>query len=160
MITNPLSNRELFSLMDAVLRPRSEELHRVPQLALPLDVYEKDGVLNVRAAMPGVAPENVEISMEDNVLTISGENHSSHEDKESKIYRRENVYGQFRRSVRLSEEFDAARANAQFKNGMVTVTIPRSETAKPKVFRIPVTSTVEESVSKTSHEAMTSEEQA
>jgi HSP20 family protein len=138
MLNNTIAPRDFFALMDQMFRPVSEETPRPTTLALPIDVFEKNDALNVRALMPGIAPENVEINVEDNVLTISGESHFAHEEKDAKIFRRENAYGTFRRSVRLSEEFDATKAQATFAHGVVTVMIPRAEQAKPKVLRIPV----------------------
>lgn len=105
---------------------------------LPVDVLERDGALIVKAAVPGVEPENVEVNIEENVLTIRGELKSDYEESKDKVYRREYSYGQFSRSVRLPDNLNLAEVKATFKNGFVTITLPRNEEATPKSLRIPV----------------------
>jgi HSP20 family protein len=105
---------------------------------LPLDVVERDGSLVIKAAVPGLEPEQVDIQIENNVLTIQGELKSDYEDSKAKVYHREYSYGKFSRSVRLPEEFDIEKVKATFKNGFVTVTLPRLEQPTAKSRRIPV----------------------
>ena len=105
---------------------------------LPLDVIERDGALVIKAAVPGVDPEQVDIQIENNVLTIQGELNSDYEETKAKVYRREYSYGKFSRSVRLPEDLDLENVKATFKNGFVTVTLPRQEHPTAKSRRIPV----------------------
>lgn len=140
MLTSSLNNRDFYNLVDAMFRPVTPE-NRASANALSLDVFETGDTLNIRALMPGISPENAEIKVENNVLTISGENHFARTDSsemDPKIYRRENIYGKFSRSVRLPDEFDATKATAAFDHGFVTVKLPRAESAKPKVITIPI----------------------
>lgn len=111
---------------------------------LPIDVVEVDGSLVVKASMPGVAPENVEVTLEDKVLTIKGTVESSAESEDAKIYRQERRTGSFSRSLRLGENLDASKIAAEVKNGLVTVTIPRVPEESPKMIRIPVQTHSEE----------------
>jgi HSP20 family protein len=97
---------------------------------LPVDVLEHEDKMIVRASVPGMHPENIDVSIEDNVLTLKGETHSESEHKEAKVYRREISTGSFTRSIRLPEDLDLDNANAEFSHGLMTITIPRQE--KPR----------------------------
>jgi len=105
---------------------------------LPIDIYEREGNLVVRASVPGIDPNDLEIQIENNVLTIRGETRHEEESKEDKVYRREVSYGAFSRSVRLPENLNVEAVSAEFKNGMVNITLPRIPEEKPKAFRVPV----------------------
>lgn len=107
--------------------------------AMPLDIFEKDNKVFLRAAVPGVKPEEIEVSVEDDVLTIRGETKQTLEsDENTKVYRREFRLGSFSRSVRLPEGLDLENVEAQFENGMVTISIPRLEPVKIEPRRIVV----------------------
>lgn len=107
-------------------------------LTLPLEILEKDGKVLVRAAVPGVAPEDLDVSVEDGVLAIRGELKREHEDKDVRVYRREYTYGTFSRSLRLPDDLDLDHVDAEFKNGFVTITLPRVEQPKPEVRKVEV----------------------
>lgn len=107
-------------------------------LNVPIGVFEKDGKLIVRVSAPGVRPEDLDISVENNILTIKGEFKHDEDLAEAKIYRREYAHGTFTRSLRLSEKLDLDKIDAEFKNGMVTVTIPSLEIPKPEARKISV----------------------
>lgn len=108
-------------------------------MSVPLDVWEKDGHIFVRAAIPGIKPDEVDVSINENVLTISGETRAEFESNEdAKVYRREFRYGKFARSLRLPEEIDVDGVQAEFENGFVTVDIPRKEMPRPEPKRISV----------------------
>jgi len=110
-------------------------------LNLPVDITEHEGALFIRAAVPGVEPENLNISVEKNVLTIRGESSQSSNGENEKVYRREVSYGEFARSIRLPEGLDLDKVDADFKNGMVTIKLPRVPEEKPKTIKINVRST-------------------
>jgi len=113
----------------------------VPQAGtLPLDVYEVEGKLVLKAAVPGIDPSDLDIQIENNVLTIKGETRHEEESKEAKIYRREVSYGSFSRSVRLPEGLNLDAVEADFKNGLVTISLPRIPEEKPKSVKISVKS--------------------
>ena len=105
---------------------------------LPVDITEKDGALLIKAAVPGIAPNDLEISIENSVLSISGETKSESQSENEKIYRREVSYGAFSRSIRLPERLNFDQVSADFNHGMLTVTIPRIPEEKPLVVRVPV----------------------
>ena len=114
--------------------PRNEPTSSV----LPIDVLENNGNFIVKAAVPGVAPENLEISIENQVLTIKGENKHESYEGDVKVYRRETTYGAFVRSLRLPKNLNLEQVDASFRNGFVTITIPKLEEVKPAPLRIPV----------------------
>jgi HSP20 family protein len=110
-----------------------------PHLAsLPVDITEHDGALYIRASAPGVEPSELNISVEKNVLTIRGETRQGTTGENEKVYRREVSYGAFARSIRLPEGLDLEQVDADFKNGMVTIKLPRLPEEKPKEIKINV----------------------
>lgn len=105
---------------------------------VPLDIFERDNHLVVRASIPGVKPEDVEVAVERDVLTIRGEMKSEWESSDAKVYRRESRQGRFARSIRLPEGYSVEQADAAFEHGVVTVRIPKKEQESPDVRRIPL----------------------
>lgn len=105
-----------------------------------MDVAEKHDAYVVQAELPGLAPDQVDVSFEKNVLTIRGTKPASFDSKtdgELRIFAAERVSGSFERSVRLPEFVDAERISANFNNGLLTITVPKAEAAQPR--RITVT---------------------
>jgi HSP20 family protein len=111
-------------------------------LSIPLDVIEDEGKVTIKAAVPGINPEELDVSIENNVLTIKGEHKSEEVSENAKVFRRENSYGAFSRSIRLSPQLNQEAVNATFKNGFVTITIPKLEEEKPKSLRIPISTEI------------------
>lgn len=105
---------------------------------LPVDVLEREGKLLVRAAVPGVNPDELDIQIEKNVLTIKGEHRQEETTEDTKVYRREVAYGAFSRSIRLPENLNLEAVDAQFENGVVTVSIPKVEEPKPLSVKVNV----------------------
>ena len=96
-----------------------------------MDLVETDDHFVLRADLPGLAEGDVAIELEDNVLTISGERKSEHEEKEG-FYRMERSFGQFRRSLTLPDGIDAQKIAATFDKGVLEVRIPKPEARKPR----------------------------
>lgn len=105
---------------------------------VPLDIFERENELCVRASLPGVNPEDVEIAVEGDLLTLRGESKAEWETKDAKVYRRETRYGRFARSVRLPDGYAIDRAEANFDNGVVVIRVPKLELPTPEVKRIPL----------------------
>jgi HSP20 family protein len=97
----------------------------------PMDLVERDDHLVLRADLPGIEPDDVNIEIKDGVLTVSGERKAQHEDKADGYYRVERAYGAFSRSLSLPEGIDSDRVSADFTNGVLEVTIPKPEERKP-----------------------------
>jgi HSP20 family protein len=88
-------------------------------------MYEKDGNLIVETELPGILREAVKINCSDHTLTIQGETKKDEEEKREGYYRSERRYGSFYRSVALPEGVSAAKAKAEFKDGVLKITMPR-----------------------------------
>lgn len=97
-----------------------------------VDISETDTEIKVEAELPGLDENDVEVSLADNVLTISGEKKAEHEDEGQNYYRLERSYGSFKRSVPLSHEVEADEIDATFKNGVLTVVLPKAPEAQAK----------------------------
>lgn len=115
-------------------------MQRSEGFPLALDVAEDDAAYVVKASLPGVDPEHVDITLTDNVLTIKGETKAEHDIEEKDYHVRERRSGSFMRSVTLPMTVDADKVEATYENGILTLRLPKSETAKPK--RIAVKPTV------------------
>lgn len=108
------------------------------QRYLPIDVMEMENSLIVKAAVPGVEPNDIDVSLENNILTIKGETHNAHEKESTKVFHQEIRYGTFTKSVRLPEGLNLDRVVAEFNHGFVTITIPKVEQPKPKQIKIAI----------------------
>jgi HSP20 family protein len=97
-----------------------------------LDVYEQKDNVIVRAELPGMKKEDIELSLHDNTLTISGERKQEETHKEAETYRSERFFGRFQRMVTLPTQVAQDKIKAQYKDGVLTVTLPKAEEAKPK----------------------------
>lgn len=102
----------------------------------PLDLYETEESIVVKAPLPGVKPEDVDISITEGILTIKGEAKSEEEVKREDYHRRELHYGSFCRSVPLPTEVEHGKAEATFEHGILTVTLPKAEEVKPKTIKV------------------------
>ncbi len=104
----------------------------------PFDLYETDDEFVMTAALPGLKPEDLDINVQGNVLTISGELKSDEREGEQRTYHaRERRYGKFSRQVTLPTGIQADRVQATFENGVLTLHVPKAEEMKPR--RIQVT---------------------
>ena len=101
-----------------------------------LDVHETDGEYAVTVELPGAKKEDVTVEVKDGILTIRGEKKSEREEKKEKRRYVERSYGSFSRTLRLPPDADADRMNAAFKDGVLTIEIPKSEEAKPRTIAI------------------------
>jgi HSP20 family protein len=106
-----------------------------------LDVAEENDDYVIKASVPGVRPEDIDITIADNVLTIKGESKADEEIKEENYHLRERRFGSFSRSISLPATIDAEKVEANCENGVLTLRLPKSEAVKPK--RINVNRTLE-----------------
>lgn len=101
-----------------------------------VDILEKDGNLILRAELPGMTEKQIDLKLEGNTLTLKGERKMENQDNKNSYHRVESFYGSFTRSFRLPETVDLEKINADYKNGILTVTIPQKPEIKPR--EIPV----------------------
>jgi HSP20 family protein len=110
----------------------------VRRFAPATDLIESDTHYILRADLPGLSEDDVNIEFEGNVLSVSGERKSEHEHRGQGHYRVERSYGSFRRSLRLPEGVDAGAIKANFDKGVLEITVPKPEAAKPHKVQITV----------------------
>lgn len=136
--------REMMTLREAMDRLFDDALTQPLRLSgngnawsVPaIDMYQTDNEVVVKASIPGVKAEEVQINVTGEILTIKGEVRQKEETKEKAYHIREQRWGMFERSVALPTEVIADKARAEFENGVVTITLPKAEEARPKTITI------------------------
>jgi HSP20 family protein len=101
-----------------------------------LDVYETPESFVVKVDLPGLNPNDVDVTLDQNLLTISGERKATNEVKEENYHRVERRYGSFQRTVSLPAHVDADAIQASFNGGVLEITVPKSEQAKPRKIKV------------------------
>lgn len=101
-----------------------------------IDLYQDNDQVVVKAALPGLKPEDVQITLADNVLTLRGEFKKVEEKKDTTYHIREQQSGHFERSIMLPTEVQSDKVKADFENGVLTVSLPKAEAIKPRMITI------------------------
>ncbi len=101
-----------------------------------VDTYEKDDAIVVNAELPGVNKEDISVDVKNNILTISGERKHEEDVNEDKYFRKERFYGKFQRSFTLPDNVDSEKVDAAYKDGVLEVTIPKTEQGTTKKIEI------------------------
>lgn len=142
-VTTPSTNWSPFEQL-ASLRNELSRLMAAPSSEMPrsteffngwvpaLDIYEAKDTITVIVELPGMKREQIDISLHDGALTVAGELTPAAEFAESETYRAERPRGRFHRSVSLPKPVDADKVSAAYKDGILTVTLPKAEEAKPR----------------------------
>jgi HSP20 family protein len=102
----------------------------------PVDVHENAETLVVKAELPGMKKEDIQVTLHDGLLSISGERKSDVEQKEGETHRTERFFGRFQRSITLTAPVNADKIEASYKDGVLTVTLPKTEEAKPRQIEV------------------------
>ena len=97
-----------------------------------VNVYEYDDKIGIVAEIPGLNKKQLDVSVEEGILTISGDKHSSFDAKDAKVIRRELKQSSFKRQFELGELLDGENISANFKDGILSVSVPKVEPEKPK----------------------------
>ncbi|MCM8796534.1 MAG: Hsp20/alpha crystallin family protein [Candidatus Omnitrophica bacterium] len=103
-----------------------------------VDIYDSKGNVMVKADIPGMKKDEIEVSVNKDILIIKGEKKQEKETKEKDFVRTERFYGSFNRAIRLPAEVDASKVNATYKNGVLELVLPKKEEAKPKQLKIDI----------------------
>ena len=103
-----------------------------------LDVYDEKDRFLVSMELPGMKKEEIELSFQDGVLTVSGERKHEREGKEGETFRSERYFGKFQRSVSMPAAVDAGKVTATYKDGVLLIDLPKAEEAKPKQIQVNV----------------------
>jgi HSP20 family protein len=101
-----------------------------------MDVYETEGSIVAKVELPGIEPKDVDVSVEDQTLTVTGKREFSSEVNEDSYHRVERRYGSFTRSITLPQTADVEKVSASFDKGVLTIEVPKHERAKPKRIQI------------------------
>jgi HSP20 family protein len=109
----------------------------------PVDLYETDDEVVVKASLPGVKPEEVQISVTGDTLTVKGETREEHEEKQPNYYRQERRYGTFSRTLSLPVKVDADKAKAEFENGVLELRLPKVPEVRPKTIEVKTRGVIE-----------------
>jgi HSP20 family protein len=138
---NPLSETEDFPtglrvFQDSLSRLLSEPTSR--PWSPPVDIYETENELVLKADVPEIDPKNVAIQMENGTLTVKGERRFEEQRNGRGFHRIERGYGSFVRAFSLPETVDPEKVKADYKNGVLTITLPKKEVAKPKTVNVEI----------------------
>ncbi len=133
--------REMMTLREAMDRLFDDAFTRpismTGSLSAPaIDMYQTDEELVVKAAVPGVKADEVQINVTGDVLSIKGETKSADETREKAWHIREQRWGSFERRIMLPTEVVADKAKAEFENGILTITLPKAEEVRPKTITV------------------------
>ena len=115
-----------------------DEALAVAEWAPLVDIVEDDNEYLIKAELPEVKKDEVKVTVQDDVLTITGERQYEKEEKEKKYHRVERAYGSFARSFTLPEDADGEKVAAEFKDGVLKVHLPKSEKARPKSIEVKI----------------------
>jgi HSP20 family protein len=127
----------LFKLLDSVLADNQggEEIATRGWLP-PVDIQETDDAYRLHAELPGLSKDDIQITLENSILRLSGERRWERDVKKEGFQRIERTYGTFARSFTLPSEVKAEAVQAAFENGVLTITVPKAEAAKPRKIAI------------------------
>ncbi|HEC80511.1 MAG: Hsp20/alpha crystallin family protein [Candidatus Coatesbacteria bacterium] len=135
-----LIQREMNRLFDDFFGRGIAEREESDFFSPAVDLSETDDEFRVRAELPGINQEDMNISLVGNTLVIKGEKKQEKEEEKENYHYVERVYGSFRRDIDLPAEIDADKVEAEFKDGILNITIPKSEKGKPKEIEVKVKS--------------------
>jgi HSP20 family protein len=122
--------QEMDRMLERVFEGKWDEFPALGDWAPNMDIAETKDSLVAKVEAPGMDQKDIQISLQENVLTIKGEKKQEKEEKDERYHRVERSYGTFTRSMRLPVGVDASKVTATFKNGLLTVTMPKTPAAK------------------------------
>jgi HSP20 family protein len=125
-----LLRHEMDRMFERFVEPRWDEFESAGEWAPKVDVSETKDALIVKAEIPGVEQKDINVSLQDQVLTIKGEKHLEKEEKDEKYHRVERTWGAFTRALRMPAAIAGDKVTAAFKDGTLTITLPKAPEAK------------------------------
>src|SRR5688572_11260303 len=146
-----LARREFSTLQDRVNRilresftPQSpEEALTTSNFAPPVDVYEDEHNITLKVEVPGIDEKDINVSIENNTLTVRGERRFEKDEKEENYHRVERMYGSFTRSFTLPNTLDPDQVSALYEKGVLKIRLAKKTEAKPRLIKVNVEKTVE-----------------
>jgi len=130
--------REMNKMFDGVFRGTGDEDYSFSSWTPAVDITEHDDEYLVKVELPGVNKDEVKLTLENNILTIRGEKKQEKETKKENYHRVERSYGSFQRSFTLPAAVKSDKIDASYKDGILTVSLPKAEEAKPKQIEVKV----------------------
>lgn len=134
-------NRFLDEVFPGFQRQSEEQEFQVGNWTPPVDIYEDENAIHVKADLPGIDPNTLDVRVEGNRLLLRGERNFEKETKKENFYRIERSYGSFVRAFTLPANIQADRIDAQYRNGELNIALPKREDAKPKQIKVNVQGT-------------------
>ena len=128
--------RQAFDRMFDDIRPVRAYTANGGDAYFPVDLSETNDEIIIKASLPGVKPEDIEISVTGQVLTLKGESREDHEENTKNYFRRERRHGAFMRQFQLPTEVESERAQATFEHGVLRLALPKAEAVKPKTIKV------------------------
>lgn len=129
---------EIDRLFGAPLSELAEASQFLSGWSPAMDVNEDKDNVYVRVELPGMKKEDIDVSLHDNALTLSGERRSETKQEESQVYRSERFFGRFQRTVSLPAPVNPEKVKAQYRDGILSVTLAKTEESKPKQIDVKV----------------------
>jgi len=134
-----LWDNDVERMLESFLRPGRWIEEAAGELTFPLDVSERNDEFLISAELPGVKKDDISVTLENGVLTISAEMKSEQDEKEGeRVVRQERRYGKYVRSLRLGTQIDEKKISAHYKDGVLQLTLPKAEEVKPKKITVGV----------------------
>jgi HSP20 family protein len=118
--------------------PREESSDSLGAWSPAVDIYDKGNEVVIHAELPGMKKDEIDVRVENNVLTVRGQKERKDEVKEDGYFRTERVYGSFSRSFSLPSTVDATKISAEYKDGVLTLSVPKAEEAKARQIDVKV----------------------
>jgi HSP20 family protein len=131
-------NRLFDEVFPGMQRRGEEQEFQAGNWTPPVDIYEDENAIHVKADLPGIDPSSLDVRVEGNRLLLRGERNFEKETKKENFYRIERSYGSFIRAFTLPHNIQSDRIDAQYKNGELNISLPKREDAKPKQIRVNV----------------------
>ena len=134
----PISLRDAMNHLfeESIVHPRAGWLPRVGEGRLAVDMYETDDAIIVKSAIPGIEAQDLDISVTGDILIIKGETRADEEIKKENYLYRERRYGSFCRALTIPVPVVTDKAEAAFENGVLTLTLPKTDEVKPKAIKV------------------------
>lgn len=129
--------RKPFSLMGPSWFPRLR-MFETEEISPTIDIFEEGDNIVVKAELPGMKKEDIEVNLTDNAITLSGEKKKEEKVEKKNYYRVERSYGSFTRSLSMPSEVQPDKAKAKFKDGILEIKVPKTEEAKKKTQKITI----------------------
>ncbi len=130
--------REMDRMLERMWEPDVFDMERIGEWLPQMDVSETPDAVKVRAEIPGIDPKDIQVTLEGQLLTVKGAKNQEQEEKGERFYRSERNYGSFVRTIRLPAPIEGLKVEATFKNGILTIRMPKAAARHEQVIPVKV----------------------